>query len=173
MDQNLTSVPPPVPTPSAPPPNPAPPTAPTLVYASFGQRFLASLVDGFLVGIVNFVISFVFSLPVSFMGDQDTAAAFVMLSSLLGYFLSLAVNYGYFIYFTGKTGQTLGKKALGIKVLKLQTLQPPGYASAALRETVGKFVSAIVLGVGYLWVLKDEKKQAWHDKIATTIVVKS
>lgn len=79
---------------------------------------------------------------------------------------------GYYIYFTGK-GQTLGKKALKIRVCKVEDGQVPGYVKAFLRELVGKMVSSLVFGLGYLWPLWDSRKQAWHDKIAGTVVVKA
>ena len=41
----------------------------------------------------------------------------------------------------------------------------------ALREIPGKFVSGIVLYLGYLWVLWDKDQQGWHDKIANTLVI--
>jgi uncharacterized RDD family membrane protein YckC len=66
----------------------------------------------------------------------------------------------------------LGKKALKIKVIKLDSGQAPGYGGAALREIIGKLVSSFVFGLGYLWAIWDSRKQTWHDKIAGTVVVK-
>ena len=71
----------------------------------------------------------------------------------------------------GIKGQTLGKMALGIKVIK-RNGQALGLGQAALREVVGKFVSFIALCLGFLWVAWDPKKQGWHDKIAGTEVIK-
>jgi len=93
--------------------------------------------------------------------------------------ISVVVNligYGfmifYYIYFTGSKGQTLGKKAVKIKVVKESDNSVPGYGTAFLREIVGKFVSSLVFSLGYFWVIWDSKKQGWHDKIAHTIVIK-
>jgi uncharacterized RDD family membrane protein YckC len=44
--------------------------------------------------------------------------------------------------------------------------------SAILREVVGKFISSLILLLGYFWMLWDPKKQTWHDKIAKSVVVK-
>lgn len=41
-----------------------------------------------------------------------------------------------------------------------------------LRETIGKFLSGLVLGLGYFWAIWDKDSQAWHDKIAGTVVIK-
>ena len=46
------------------------------------------------------------------------------------------------------------------------------YGRAAKREVLGKFVSSILLGIGYLMVAFDSQKQGLHDKIADTYVIK-
>jgi len=40
-----------------------------------------------------------------------------------------------------------------------------------IRDVVGKFISAAVLLIGYIWMLFDKNSQTWHDKIAGTYVV--
>jgi len=140
-------------------------------YASFGKRFLAALIDGILVGLVTGAISTATGggVNVGEIGAVDPAASAV--SSLVS-LLNLVISYGYFIYFTGSSGQTLGKRAMSIKVVDMETGQAPGYIPAGLRETVGKLLSSILL-LGYLNVLWDKKKQGWHDKIAKTVVIKT
>ena len=142
--------------PVPPPPVSVPPS--TAQYASFGRRFLAILLDGFIIMLISMAINLPFAL---FLPDLSS------LGTLIGYGCSLF----YYIYFIGSRGQTLGKMALGIKVVKTDG-SPVGYLNAFLREVVGKFISGLVLGLGYLWILWDPRKQAWHDKIANTIVVK-
>jgi uncharacterized RDD family membrane protein YckC len=66
--------------------------------------------------------------------------------------------------------QTLGKRALGIRVIDFQTGGPIGFGRGVVRY-IGKFVSGIPLALGFLWMLWDREKQTWHDKIATTVVV--
>ncbi len=76
----------------------------------------------------------------------------------------------YYTLFTGLRGQTPGKMAVGIKVIR-EDGSLPGVGYAALRETIGKLVSGLALLLGYLWVAFDTKKQGWHDKMAGTVVV--
>lgn len=90
----------------------------------------------------------------------------------VGRILAIFIGFGYYVYFTGKTGQTPGKKYMNIKVVKLDGVTPPGFTSAFLREVVGKTLSAVIFLLGYLWAIWDPQKQAWHDKIAGTLVVK-
>ena len=77
----------------------------------------------------------------------------------------------YLWLFIGLKGQTLGKMAVGIKVVNAEG-SVPGLGSAALREVLGKIVSFVALCLGFLWIIWDERKQGWHDKIAKTYVLR-
>jgi uncharacterized RDD family membrane protein YckC len=119
--------------------------------AGFWRRFAAALLDGILLGIVNFILE----------------AALKGLGVALGLLVSLA----YFTYFEGGlTGQTLGKRALGIRVISLDDGGPIGYGRAFIRW-IGRYVSAIVILIGYFWMLWDKESQCWHDKFAGDVVV--
>ena len=89
-----------------------------------------------------------------------------------GVILALMVGVAYYVFMTGLKGQTLGKMAVGIKVVDREG-QVPGIGRALLREVVGKFVSGLVLYLGYIWVGWDANKRGWHDHIATTYVVRA
>lgn len=166
--------------PSVPPAVPAKATvtmSASPVYAGFWRRFAAILIDVILLGVVNAVIGMIFglvgaatSMAVNSGGSQNTIPTIITsgLSSLLNFVISI----GYYVYMTGSRGQTFGKMALKIKVRRLDGVEPVGYVQAFLREVVGRFLSGLVLGIGYLWMLWDGRKQTWHDKIAGTIVVK-
>jgi uncharacterized RDD family membrane protein YckC len=80
-----------------------------------------------------------------------------------------------------KNGQTLGKQWLGIRVIR-EDGDAWTFGTGLLRElvikgllfgTVGSFFFGIPTLVNYLWPLWDEKKQALHDKLATSYVVKA
>ena len=75
------------------------------------------------------------------------------------------------IYLTGTNGYSIGKRVLHLKVVKEDGKCPIGIVDALIRETIGKFVSAIVLGIGFLMIGFDPQKQGIHDKIAKTYVV--
>ena len=78
----------------------------------------------------------------------------------------------YYWLLTGLRGQTLGKMAVGIRVVNNRGTKP-GLARAALRESLGKAISTLVLLLGFLWAIWDSRNQAWHDKLAGTYVVSS
>ncbi len=136
----------------------------THTYASFGQRLIAALIDGLVVFAVQFVLTMPF--PKTAPGVQPTTGA--MIAQMLGTLFALI----YYVYFIYKEGATPGKKVMKIRVVR-EDGQPLTVIGAILREVVGKAVSGIVFGLGYLWVLWDKKKQAWHDKIAGTVVIKT
>ena len=90
---------------------------------------------------------------------------------MVTWLFTTVLSLAYYVIFTGSCGQTLGKMALRIKVIRKDG-GDLGYGGAALRETIGKFVSGIILGIGYLMVAFDERKQGLHDKIAGSYVIK-
>jgi uncharacterized RDD family membrane protein YckC len=120
--------------------------------SGFWRRFAALLIDGLILGIPNAIL----------FAALDQAVA-----NIVGTLLGLA----YYTYFEGgATGQTLGKRALGIRVIDFRGGGAIGYGRGLLRY-VARILSTIPLGLGYFWMLWDKEKQTWHDKIATTVVV--
>nr|MBA3380287.1 RDD family protein [Actinomycetota bacterium] len=120
--------------------------------ASFGRRLVAYLIDTILLGIVYVVFAAIF--------DETVGSG-----------LSLLIGIAYFGYLEGgASGQTLGKKALGIRVIDFSSGGPIGYGRGVVRY-LGRIVSGIVCLLGYLWMLWDKEKQTWHDKFATSVVV--
>lgn len=64
---------------------------------------------------------------------------------------------------------TLGKRLMGIKVTDLDG-DPIGFGTATGRF-LGKAISSLILGIGYLMAAFTGKKQALHDMIAGTLVM--
>jgi uncharacterized RDD family membrane protein YckC len=82
--------------------------------------------------------------------------------------MTLAVGAGYFVYFWGVRGATLGKRALGLAVETSAGISPIGLPRASVR-VLGYVVSAVFLGVGFLLIALDG--EGLHDRIAGTRVV--
>lgn len=97
----------------------------------------------------------------SFRNVSDIAALFVMLLPWVYFWLLTALN----------KGQTLGKMITGIRVVSAEG-EAPGLGQTALRELVGKGLTELAFGLGFLWILWDKQRQGWHDKIAHTYVIK-
>ena len=141
-----------------------------VVYAGAGRRFLASLIDGLILGILYIPFNVIAGVS-NTSNYQSGSMASTGLTTLLSLIL-MVIQFAYYIYFIGSRGQTPGKMAMGVKVIRKDGITPVGYGKAFMREFVGKFISSIVLALGYLWIIWDKEKQGWHDKIAGTIVVK-
>jgi uncharacterized RDD family membrane protein YckC len=75
----------------------------------------------------------------------------------------------YFVVFWSLTGRTIGKSILGLKVVAPSGM-PPTIGRSIVR-VLGYVVSAIFFWAGYLWVLVDADRKAWHDHMANTFVV--
>ena len=120
--------------------------------ASFGQRFVGWLIDLVLLGVVGVVIRALIGVPA-------------------GTLVSTVVNFAYFGYFEGgPSGQTVGKRAIGIRVIRYDTGGPLGWGTALIRN-VCRIVSALPCLLGYFWMLWDKEKMTWHDKLSNTVVV--
>lgn len=119
--------------------------------AGFWPRLAAAVIDVVLVGIVGLVLQ-------------------VGLGRA-GWILSVAIGIAYFGYLEGsRSGQTLGKRTFGIRVIDLHTGGPIGFGRAVIR-CYGRVVSALPCFLGYFWMLRDRERQTWHDKFATDVVV--
>jgi uncharacterized RDD family membrane protein YckC len=88
--------------------------------------------------------------------------------------LAAAALIGAIVYYAtleGGSGQTVGKRALGIRVVDSRTGGSIGTGRGVGRY-FARIVSALPCYLGYLWAAWDPKKQAFHDKIVNTLVVK-
>jgi predicted Zn finger-like uncharacterized protein len=133
--------------------------------AGFWIRAVAAMIDGLLLSTVQFALSLALGLA----GGYGEGESFSVIA--ITWLCSMAVSVTYYVFFTGYNGQTPGKMALRIQVVRCDGT-PMSYGRAFLREIVGKFVSSIILGIGYLMVAFDRDKQGLHDKIAGTYVIK-
>ncbi len=142
-------------------------------YAGFWLRFLAYVIDALVLGLVSaFASAFLGAVAGGVLGITGTAPdAIAAVGSLIGMLVGLLV---YWLYFSimessGKQG-TLGKMALGLAVTD-GAGRPIGFGRASGRY-FAKIVSAIPLGIGFLMAGFTGRKQALHDMIAGTLVVR-
>lgn len=86
-----------------------------------------------------------------------------------------AVVIGYEAWFTTTSGQTIGKRALGIRVVAMGTDRPPPLGPSLTRAAMPPLLGLATLGVGwvfpYLWALWDRDGRGLHDTFAGTEVV--
>lgn len=143
------------------------------LYAGFWRRFLALFIDSL---ILSLVPSVVFSnSPFKFSSDEPFMV-FNMIPlyysfNLFGGIASFILNLIYYAALeSSKYQATLGKMAMGIKVIDTDGNRLT--SQKAIVRYVCKIISAVILFIGYIMAAFDSKKQALHDKIADTYVVK-
>lgn len=137
-------------------------------YGGFWRRAAAFFIDNVLLHVAATVVMIVGLLAVGIDPDSIEKTTSSLLVSYYG--TTVVMNLFYFTYFHGTTGQTLGKRLLGLKVVRLSG-EPMTLGTAFLRW-VGYIVSGVVFYLGFLWIAFDARKQGWHDKIAGTCVVR-
>jgi uncharacterized RDD family membrane protein YckC len=140
-----------------------------VVLSGWWRRAAALLVDGLVVSAMIVAVLGLAAVVVAVNEDVGT----VLL--VLGVIFAIAGPVFYWIYFTGKEpGQTVGKKALGIRVRHAEQDRAIGYGPSAGRYLItfafGIFYIPAVLD--YLWPLWDSRNQTLHDKVANSIVVR-
>ena len=133
------------------------------------------LIDGIVIAIPTFMLIGVTGIsdnlePALLSNDAalvaDVFSRFQSEVQLLVFLVSAVYNVFFMVYFNG---QTLGKIMLGLRVVK-KNGRRISWLDALLRNVLGYTVSGIFL-LGYIWALFDREKQAWHDKMAGTVVV--
>ena len=144
-------------------------------YGGFWIRFVAFIIDLFVVGIVVFPVSaFIMvitgGIPRIMGGDVQFRGLWFLGLMVRGVFNTL-VSWIYEAALESSSRQaTLGKMALGLKVTDLY-----GNRISFVRATgrhFAKYLSGLILGVGYIMAGFTERKQALHDMIAGTLVVR-
>jgi uncharacterized RDD family membrane protein YckC len=87
-------------------------------------------------------------------------------------FASSTFSILYFVVAEGLWGQTIGKRCVGVRVVRATNLETPGILLAAIRY-IGRIISALFLLLGYFWMLWDSRRQTWHDKLSSTLVIRT
>jgi uncharacterized RDD family membrane protein YckC len=150
-------------------------------YAGFTSRAVAIIIDFAIITVISGVVigamSIFFDLRSiqrfiqwvnSFLPGFDQV--FVALTGpLFAGLLYLVFLYLYFVFFFSTTGQTVGKAIMGLRVVTTDGKRM-GVRRSFLR-TLCYTLSLAPLGLGFLWVLGEDRRRAWHDKIAHTYVL--
>ena len=145
-----------------------PPSLTGVVYAGWWRRAAALLVD-----MLAYVAFFAAVIAAGFgLAQFDSDAAGIAL--IFGAIVAITGPVWYVIWAIGKHGQTVGKKALHIRVRHAEEDCPIGYGPSAGRYFITALFGAVYLPalLDYLWPLWDSRNQSLHDKIVNSIVVR-
>ena len=134
-------------------------------YGGFWRRFAALTIDT--------IILYLFTIILSLIGTRlmPIYNGFTWGAVIPYYGMALIINAGYFTYFHGISGQTPGKRMLGLRVV--QTGGERMTPGIAFLRWVGYIISKAPLFLGFIWAAFDGRKQGWHDKIAGTFVIRT
>lgn len=148
-------------------------------------RFVAFLIDSFIIGIPLGILLGVLAvagvlgspvapndLPTPPPGGTATGAVLLNSPAIFSFCLfGLVVAAAYYVYFWGTSGSTLGMRLFELHVVDANTGQRIGFGRAVLRY-VGVIVAAFPCWIGLIWAAFDPRMQGWHDKIASTVVLR-
>jgi uncharacterized RDD family membrane protein YckC len=140
------------------------PTPLTGLKAGLVRRVVAVVVDQVLAfTILILSIRWLISITGSLSGPQVVivlVSCFALVAYSIAFFSALS------------QGATPGKWILGIRAIDKRNGEAPGLGRMLVREIIGKFVSELFFGLGFFWAIWDRDSQAWHDKLAGTVVVR-
>ncbi len=150
-------------------------------HAGFVSRLTAFVIDILIISGINLAITaiahlvagffgldFLFSDPNEYTTDWMYTIKFIALMALL--FTSFLVFVLYPILFWTTVGQTPGKRLMGLRIVTEDNSRRIHFGMAAKRY-LGYWISGLSLFLGFIWVLVDDNRQAWHDKFANTYVI--
>ena len=167
--------------------------APNGNYAGFWARFAAYLIDGLITALLTTPAWVALATGPTritdctidssgdvsgFAGDTNglcevPSGSTIAIAVVLGIAALVAVLLYYGKLEGGPKGQTIGKKALGIKVVDASTGGPIGTGRAIGRFLFAQIISGSFCYLGFLWNIWDSRKQTWHDKVTSAVVVRA
>lgn len=156
---------------------------PAPTFANWGQRVGAYFIDALaaipfmIIGLVGVVIVIsaartttdAYGNTVATSMNQGPATiGFILIA--LGYLAVLVFSIWNVIFRQGRTGWSIGKKVMGIRLVNMHTGQPIGAGLCFVRQ-IAHILDGLLCYVGYLWPIWDPKRQTFADKIMSTVVI--
>lgn len=140
------------------------------VYGGFFSRLAAFLIDNIVVSSLLFFIKFVVWIAKLSIGSDAIIFQPVLFQYDFFAILYYLITSGYFVVATYCCGTTIGKSLMKLRVVDVNG-EKLTFISVVIRETVGRYLSALIVYVGYFMIGFDSHKQALHDKISDTYVI--
>jgi len=131
--------------------------------ASIKKRAMAFFIDEML---LSFLL--IIAMSDSFSNAKSVEAIIILTNTYIMQYMMMKIVYQTF--FVMQYGATLGKLAMKIKVIDIQTLDNPNFA-VSLNRAIFRIISEMIFYLGFLWGMFDPQRQTWHDKTAKTLVI--
>lgn len=142
-------------------------------YAGFVTRLAAFVIDLVIVALVISLIGAVIGFATSYIQKIPFLPAIGVLPDiglLITTMLDVVFVVVYYVGFWMSAGQTPGKRFMGVRIVRTDGERVRW--GNVLRRFAGYWLS-LTLFLGFLWVLLDDQRQAWHDSLAGTLVIYS
>lgn len=132
-------------------------------YAGFWVRSTASMVDS--------ILLLAITMPLLLMiYGKDYYLSFTFIKGPADFLINWVFPLIAVVLFWITKSATPGKMLFGLKIVDAETGGKPTPTRLLIRY-LAYYLSAIPLGLGFLWIAFDKRKQGWHDKIAGTLVI--
>lgn len=150
-------------------------------YAGFASRLMAFMIDVILLSTIIVFTSWFVSTSVEMLQGQAILNSLgqrypviqqvteIVRSPLLHSIVSVAFIIAYYLFFWTTAGRTPGKYLMGLRVLSKSGTKLK-LRHAVLRYA-GYYLSGLAFGLGFLWILVDDERRGWHDRLAGTLVI--
>ncbi|MBW8481544.1 RDD family protein [Actinomadura parmotrematis] len=139
------------------------------------RRLGAAVLDSLLIGIVGNLVMLPFPQFIEARTVNGQASLHFHAGGAGVQLLVVVAQFFYYVIMHARFGQTLGKMALSIRVVREDDGGAVSFGQAAWRSGFNYLISLFTCGVGGLldiaWILWDPRRQALHDKVAKTLVV--
>ena len=141
-------------------------------YQGVAIRFVAILIDYVIIAVISGILAFPFVVAaIAVAATSGNASALSWGSISAAFLVGLVVWFLYFTLLEGHYGQTIGKMALSIKVVREADGAPIDYGEAAVR-TILRIIDGLfdyLIGAIFIWT--SDEKQRLGDRVAHTVVV--
>jgi uncharacterized RDD family membrane protein YckC len=139
--------------------------------AGFLLRLLAYSIDIMIIFMLSLLLMLIAILFIKTRTVNTDDPFTIMRFLYLPYLISeMVIEAFYFIFFHAVTGQTVGKRVCGLRVLGVDG-GVLGFRRSIIRF-MGYLISRICLYLGFVWIALSSKKQGWHDKMAKSCVIR-
>jgi uncharacterized RDD family membrane protein YckC len=141
--------------------------SPPSAYSGLATRVLACVIDILIIQGVTWIVGAVAAVAASMF---ELSEDFQTLLITAGAVIAAVWSASYFVFFWSTTGQTPGDRVMEIRVQDAVDGRPLHFGRAVVR-LLGAILSALLLFLGYLLILVDDRRRALHDRMVGSVVV--
>jgi uncharacterized RDD family membrane protein YckC len=150
-------------------------------YAGFVSRLVAFIIDIVIISFILITSSWFISTSINLFRLDNVFDSFskqlpfvnsirnIIFNPISASLVSLLVILSYNIFFWTFSGSSPGKSIMGIRIVPLNGKKISLWRG--LLRYLGYYISAIPFGLGFLWIIIDNRRMAWHDKLSRTCVI--